>query len=101
MRKKMKQQQATLAKAGLSSINAARGANADETNGADLDGSAEGGGGGGAGAPPRKRTLMDEMRERGIGSASSANAGAKNTAGKDDAEVDDYERFRAEMADLL
>ncbi|GAA5870432.1 hypothetical protein JCM3774_002726 [Rhodotorula dairenensis] len=101
MRKKMKQQQATLAKAGLSSINAARGANAGGSNGGDVDGPAAEGGGGGAGAPPRKRTLMDEMRDRGIGSASGVNAGAASTAGRDDVEVDDYERFRAEMADLL
>ncbi|GAA5976358.1 hypothetical protein JCM10908_005472 [Rhodotorula pacifica] len=98
MRKKLKQQQATLAKAGLASINAARGAEGEE--GAAM------GEGGEAVAPQRKRTLMDEMRERGIGApgaaARSASAGTAPSQGPaGEGEVDDYERFREEMADLL
>ena len=105
MRKKMKQQQATLAKAGLSSINAARGATNEEgTSGGGGGGEADGGEEGGA-APQRKRTLKDEMRERGIGAPGAAPRGPSHTGGnassKDDAQVDDYERFREEMADLL
>jgi hypothetical protein len=103
MRKKMKQQRATLAKAGLSSINAARGAVNDDGSGGgggEVDGGEEGGG-----APQRKRTLMDEMRERGIGASGAAARGPSqaggNASSKDDAQVDDYERFREEMADLL
>lgn len=104
MRKKMKQQQATLAKAGLSSINAARGAANDEGSGGGGGGGEVDGGEEGGVAPQRKRTLMDEMRERGIGAPGAAARGpsqAGTTLSKDDAQVDDYERFREEMADLL
>lgn len=112
MRKKLKAQQATLAKAGLTSINAARGSSsAGGGGGSDAIGG-EGavgrqGGGDEVVGPAKKRTLMDEMRERGIGASSAAAAGgsarksAPATAAEDSGGADDYKRFREEMADLL
>ncbi|GJN87231.1 hypothetical protein Rhopal_000176-T1 [Rhodotorula paludigena] len=88
MRKKMAQQKAQLAKAGLGSIDAARGVGGEE--GAQV-GQSEG-----------RKSLLDEMRERGIGVPGGAGAGAA-TGGekKPDAGMEDYERFRAEMGSLL
>ncbi|BGP54281.1 hypothetical protein JCM8202v2_001858 [Rhodotorula sphaerocarpa] len=103
MRKKMKQQQATLSRAGLVSINAARGA--DPVAGVEGDGDEDLSGE--AAAAPKKRTLMDEMRERGIGAAAAgmstdSNSSASRAASAQaDGGADDYERFREEMADLL
>ncbi|BGP06519.1 Protein saf1 [Rhodotorula toruloides] len=86
MRKKLAQQKARLDKAGLTSIDAARGAGATEGQGAE------------EGAEPveRKKTLMEEMRERGIGVGAQGKTGSKADTG-----MDDYARFQEEMKDFL
>lgn len=96
MRRKMAQQKATLAKAGLTSVDAARGA-----GGAGGAGETEGG--------EKKKSLVEEMRERGIGVAGVVGGGAgagvaqQNREGgaKTDQGKEDYERFRAEMGEFL
>ncbi|GAA5892935.1 hypothetical protein JCM8208_004129 [Rhodotorula glutinis] len=88
MRRKMAQHKATLARAGLTSVDAARGAGAGE------------GGGEGEGAGEKKKSLVEEMRERGIGVGAGA-GGAEAARRKPDQGKEDYERFRAEMGDLL
>ncbi|BGP38445.1 hypothetical protein JCM10450v2_002390 [Rhodotorula kratochvilovae] len=80
MRRKLAAQKATLAKAGLTSVDAARGG---ETQ--------EGGG-------ERKKTLVEEMRERGIGAPAG---GAQGREERKDEGKEDYERFRAEMGEFL
>ncbi|GAA6034929.1 hypothetical protein JCM8097_009370 [Rhodosporidiobolus ruineniae] len=87
MRKKMAQQKAQLAKVGLSAVNAA-------PAGATAEGGEEGG------EPvEKKKTLMEEMRERGIGAAKAGAAGAGQQA-KPTGD-DDYARFQDEMKDFL
>ncbi|GAA5855950.1 hypothetical protein JCM9279_005560 [Rhodotorula babjevae] len=88
MRRKMAQQKATLARAGLTSVDAARGAGVEE------------GEAGGGGAGEKKKSLVEEMRERGIGVGAGA-GGAEATRRRPDQGKEDYERFRAEMGDLL
>ncbi|BGP23262.1 proline-rich family protein [Rhodotorula toruloides] len=87
MRKKMAQQKARLDRAGLTSIDAARGAGGSEGAAADEVGE----------PAERKKTLMEEMRERGIG----VGAQAKAAGSKADTGMDDYARFQEEMKDFL
>ncbi|GAA5887438.1 hypothetical protein JCM6882_002529 [Rhodosporidiobolus microsporus] len=85
MRRKMAQQKAQLAKVGLAAVNAAPSA---------AGGEGEGAGGGGE----RKKTLMEEMRERGIGvgAATAGRAEEKKKQGDED-----YRRFEEEMSEFL
>lgn len=87
MRKKLAQQKARLDKAGLTSIDAARGAGGNDGQEAEGDGE----------PVERKKTLMEEMRERGIG----VGAQAKTAGSKADTGMDDYARFQQEMKDFL
>ncbi|GAA6049787.1 hypothetical protein JCM3770_002161 [Rhodotorula araucariae] len=79
MRRKLAAQKATLAKAGLTSVDAARGGEQQD-------------------AGDRKKTLVEEMRERGIGAPAG---GAQARQEKRDEGKEDYERFRAEMGEFL
>ncbi|GAA5921598.1 hypothetical protein JCM3775_003123 [Rhodotorula graminis] len=94
MRRKMAQHKATLARAGLTSVDAARGAG---------EGAREREGGEGEGAGEKKKSLVEEMRDRGIGvgAPGAAAGGQEAVKGKTDRGKEDYERFRAEMGDLL
>ncbi|GAA6000297.1 hypothetical protein JCM10207_007946 [Rhodosporidiobolus poonsookiae] len=89
MRRKQAQQKAQLAKVGLSAVNAAPA------------GSAEGGE---AGAEPveRGKSLLEAMRERGIGAAGAGVTGqAQQAQASRRAGDEDYARFEQEMKDFL
>ncbi|GAA5858568.1 hypothetical protein JCM8547_007363 [Rhodosporidiobolus lusitaniae] len=96
MRRKMAQQKQQLAKVGLAAVNAAP---SSSGGGGAGEGGEEGGQGG-----ERKKSLMEQMRERGIGGAGAGGALPPSVAGvqkKTEGGDEDYKRFEDEMKEFL